>query len=51
MNGAWLVSALLALASAAWVLAPLFRSDAAEAEHHHGRERTLHLRADAGREQ
>ena len=32
MNGAWLVSALLALGSAAWVLAPLFRSDSAEAE-------------------
>ena len=32
MNATWLVPAVLAHVSAAWVLAPLFRSDAAEAE-------------------
>ncbi len=32
MSATWIVPAMLALGSAAWVLAPLFRSDAADAE-------------------
>ena len=32
MNAAWIVSGLLAVGSTAWVLAPLFRTDATQAE-------------------